>query len=151
MSEANPGLYSGPTPRLPPIQSEPGAIRTMSILNGSGDTVIGWTQDNDEWVIPMIQKKMDEGYTFWIVRRQPGLLRRTDEIVLRNPASNALPGREVIMKDDVARILLEQGRIGIVAQPAAGERPEQVIERRAETAREAAGADTVAHRPLRGG
>lgn len=135
-------LYSGPVPRAAP---PPPVFRTLSFLNGMGDTTIGWTPNNDEWIIPLIRQKMLDGYDFWIIRRDP-----VREVKIRN-ATEATLTHEVIMKDDVARELIEQGRIGIVAAPAPGRRPEVVMERRAGTPEEAVAADTVAHRPLRGG
>lgn len=116
-------------------------IHTLSFLTGDGDNTYGWEATEDEWVIPMIQKKMDEGYVFWVVRRHP-----RGEVRLRR-AQDALPAREVIVKDDDARILFEQGRIGIVSQPPT----EAERERRATSAADAAANDTVAHRQPRGG
>ena len=120
-------------------------IRTLSFLTGDGDTTYGWTADDDAWIIPMIQKKMDEGYVFWIVKRNP--LR---EARLRT-ADEAKETRSVVIKDADARQLFEQGRIGIVAQPVGERQEEMVRERRARNAQEAATNDTVAHRQARGG
>lgn len=120
-------------------------IRTLSFLTGDGDNTYGWQDADDTWVIPMIQKKMDEGYVFWIVRRNP-----TREVRIRT-AEEAKATRKIIIKDNDARILFEQGRIGIVSQSVAGRTEETVRERRAHTAEEAASNDTVVHRPARGG
>ena len=120
-------------------------FRTLSFLTGDGDTTYGWDSADDAWVLPMIQSKIDAGYVFWIVKRNP--LR---EIKLRM-AEDARDTRSVIIRDGDARILFEQGRIGLLAQTVAGRTEEMVSERRARTAEEAVSHDTVAHRPMRGG
>ena len=55
--------------------------------------------------------------------------------------------RHVIIRDEAARQLFEQGRIGLVRD----EETDAQTVGRARTAREAARNDTVAHRGLRGG
>ena len=44
-------------------------IRVMDLMDKAGHTSFGWDSSDDEWVIPLIQQKMNEGYVFWIVRR----------------------------------------------------------------------------------
>lgn len=44
----------------------------LTMLNESGDTTISWTSDRDEEMAVIIQKKMDEGITFFIVERGEG-------------------------------------------------------------------------------
>lgn len=122
-----------------------GNIRTTSFLSGQGDTTFGWDASDDNWVIPMIQQKMNEGYTFWITRRNP-----VREARLRT-VSDLGDARQVTIKDDSARQLFEQGRIGIIAAAPGERQAETVLERRADNAREAAENDTIAHRAGRGG
>ena len=120
-------------------------IRTLSFLTGDGDTTYGWESADDPWVLPMIQAKIDAGYVFWIVKRNP--LR---EVKLRL-AAEAKSARSILIKDDDARILFEQGRIGLMAQSVAQRSEELVSERRARSAEEVVSHDTLAHRPMRGG
>ena len=122
-------------------------VRTFSFLSGDGDNTYGWEARNDEWVIPMIPKKMDEGYVFWIVRKTE---ERERQVRLKK-ASDTLPARSVIIRDEDARLLFEQGMIGVVARPVEGRSDQFVMERRARSAREAAENDTVAHRQGVGG
>lgn len=118
------------------------AIRTLSFLTGDGDNTYGSEEKDDEWVIPMIRRKMDEGYVFWIVRRP------AEAAVRLRRVEDAVPLRSILLKDDIARILIEQGRIGIVSQPQP-EVSERV--RSADDAADAAANDTVAHpRPVGG-
>lgn len=118
--------------------------RTMRMMNNHGHTSFGWDEDDDEWVLPMIRRKMAEGYVFWVVRR-PEPDRRLQEVRLRR-IEDIGNTRHVIIRDDEARELFEQGHIGLV------EDQENVeVVRTAETAEEVVANDTVAHRPLRGG
>jgi hypothetical protein len=120
-------------------------IRTLSFLTEHGDNTYGWEAKDDEWVIPMIQRKMDEGYVFWIVQRNP-----MREVRLRRP-EESLRERSIIIKDNDARILFEQGRIGVVSQTPEEDAATSERLRRATSAVDAAANDTVAHRPPRGG
>lgn len=128
-----------------PEANSPQVIHTHSTLSDQGHFEIGWDARDDGWAIPMLQKKIDEGYDLWIVRRDP-----VREVKLRTAAEIG-DVRKVTIKDEAARILFEQGRIGIVAMPAGQRNAEQTLERRADSAEEASHHDTVAHRAGRGG
>ena len=117
-------------------------IRTLRFMDGQGHSSFGWDPENDHWVLPMIRKKMAEGYVFWVVRR-PGPLRQLQEIRLTS-VDEIGNDRHVIIHDDDARELFEQGRIGLV--PDTDETLERV--RTAESAEDAAANDTIAHRAM---
>lgn len=119
----------------------PSTIRIMDVMDGAGHTSFGWDVEDDVWVLPMVRRKMDQGYVFWIVKRNP--LREVHLERIEDLRDN----RHVIIRDNDARQLFEQGRIGLVA-PVAGDAETQ---RRARTPEEAVSNDTVAHRPLRAG
>ncbi len=121
-----------------PTVSQP---RVMDLMDESGHTSFGWDPADDAWVLPMIRRKMTEGYVFWIVKRDPlreVQLHRVDDLG---------DNRHVIIRDEASRQLFESGRIGLAA---ANDEPVETV-RRAETADEVVQNDTVAHRPLRGG
>lgn len=42
--------------------------RSMTLINGTGDTTIAWTEDADEKMKAAIQEKLDQGYTFFITK-----------------------------------------------------------------------------------
>jgi hypothetical protein len=117
-------------------------IRTMNLMDETGHTSFGWDAADDAWVLPMIRKKMAEGFVFWIVKRNP--LR---EIRLER-AEDVTDTRHVIIRDGDARKLFEEGRIGLAA---VDDDDEIQTVRRARTPEEVASNDTVAHRGLRGG
>lgn len=115
------------------------SIRIMWLADNRGHTTWGWDEEHDPWVLPLIRKKMDEGYVFWIVRRNP--LR---EVQLQRIEDIGHDRTVVIMGDELSRELFEQGRIGLITDH--GEDLETV--RPARTPEEAVANDTVAHRPL---
>ena len=115
--------------------------RVMQIMDERGHTSLGWDAEDDAWVLPMIRRKMDEGYVFWIVQRRP--LREVQLTRVEDIGDN----RHVIVRDSEARTLFEQGRIGVAQDDEA----EIETVRRAQTAEEAVANDTVAHRGMRGG
>lgn len=120
-------------------------IYTLDIMDRQGHSSFGWDESEDEWVIPLIQKKMDEGFVFWIVKRNP--LR--EQQLMR--VEDVREGRNVIIRDGDARTLFEQGRIALVSDEHA--HGEETVERIRTTtsAREAARNDTLAHRRPGGG
>jgi hypothetical protein len=117
-------------------------IRIMDVMDDAGHTSFGWDAEDDEWVLPMIREKMRQGYVFWIVRRNPLREIRLEAV------SDLRDNRHVIIRDDAARNLFEQGRIGIVAD--GGDDASEPV-RRARSGEDAVENDTVVHRGLRGG
>jgi hypothetical protein len=117
-------------------------VRVHDYMDGDGHTSFGWDETDDEWVIPMIRRKMAQGFVFWIVKRNP--LR---EIRLERVADIG-DSRHVIIRDEAARTLFEQGRIALASDD---DENDVVRLHRAESAEEAASHDAVAHRRLAGG
>lgn len=117
-------------------------VRIMRFMDGGGHTSFGWDPEDDEWVLPMIRRKMAQGYVFWIVRRRP--LREIQLTRVGEIGEN----RHVIIRDQASRELFEQGRIAL-----AHEEDDEPLERIgiADTPEEAVASDTIAHRGLRGG
>lgn len=48
-------------------------LRSVTMLNQSGDTTIAWTEDRDSEMEAIIAKKMAEGVTFFITEPRAGL------------------------------------------------------------------------------
>jgi hypothetical protein len=117
-------------------------IRIMHTMDAAGHTSLGWDAADDEWILPLIRRKMVEGYVFWIVRRNPLREVRMERV------EDIGDTRHVIIRDAESRELFEQGRIGLVSVDA---EDDLEVTRRARTAEEVVANDTVQHRPLRGG
>ena len=124
-------MFDGPEPR----------IVTMAFMDGTGHTSLGWDESDAEWIIPMIRRKLAQGYTFWIIdvdNNQRLKLERIEDLGDR---------RLLVMESPEAKELLEQGKIGLVVNE-----PEQVAhQRRSRDPAEIARNHTVAHRGLQGG
>lgn len=119
------------------------AVRIAQFMDDNGHTSLGWDEADDAWVLPMIRAKMEAGFVFWIVKRNP--LR---EVRLERVEDIGRGGdRHVIIRDDASRQLFEQGRIGLVRD----DLDDREVVGRARTAEEVVANDTVAHRALQGG
>lgn len=114
-------------------------VFTMAIMDGTGHTSFGWDASDSDWVIPMIRRKMAEGYVFWIIEH--------DRQVRLERVEDLGEHRLVIINEPDAKELFERGKIGIVT-----DEPDEVTRRRrARSAEEIARNHTVAHRALTGG
>jgi hypothetical protein len=128
-----------------PATGDESAIRSMTLLNETGDLTIAWEADDDERMREMIQAKMDQGYSFFAVRRKLGVRRK----VRVTKASDLGSDRKVVLKDADAERLFREGTVGLVT----GGQPNAEIETsgRVSDAAQAARQETVAVRPARGG
>lgn len=120
-------------------------MRNLVLLNESGDSVLSWTPDMDEEVKEIIQKKMNEGVTFFIVESKFfGLLKTKKKI----NNVRELEGRSVSIRDeDFATVVLD-GKVNVNKRQESGEMKVLTI---AQTASEVIQNDCVAVKPMRGG
>lgn len=116
--------------------------RRMAMMDESGHMTWSWDEANDEQVIPAIQRLMDNGYVFWIVRRDP---LREDELEA-DEINELRENRHIIIKNEDFAELMRAGVMRLTNDDA-----DLTRERRATDAADAAANDTVAHRPLRAG
>ena len=116
-------------------------IRSLTMLNESGDTTIAWTEDRDDEVEAIIAKKMAEGCTFFIIEPRMGL---------RSPLTDAADARKhralAIPDADWAKFVGEGGGEA-VKTPAAPVKKTRV----SRSAKEVASSQSVGVRPMRGG
>ena len=121
--------------------------RTMTLMNQTGDITIGWGEDNDTAMRAMVEQKLAEGYTFFLVQGEQQVKLRT--------ITDLGEARQVVMADRDAETLFAAGKVGLVERVggminAAADRVIDTI-RRAKTVEEIVRGDTVAMRPMRGG
>lgn len=72
------------------------ALRSVTMLNQSGDTTIAWTEDRDDEMEAIIAKKMREGVTFFIIENRAGLrskLKKADDA--RKHRALAIPDEDL--------------------------------------------------------
>lgn len=120
---------------------------SVTVLNRTGDSTLAWSDDNDDKVRAVIEKKMAEGWSFFLLEPRLGGWappRKTNLKVFKDLPADA---RAISMGDDDFMALLQEGFAG-VAPRAEGELKTRG---RAKSATEAATADTIAVQPRRGG
>lgn len=115
------------------------------ILDKSGDITVAWTEDQDEAVAAVIQKKMDQGIRFFIVKPFSG-----DQIQITKITD--VVGREVRIHDEDFGKLLADGKVGIFSRAAAAASSMARAAAHVVTdAREASRSHTMAVRQFAGG
>lgn len=116
-------------------------LRATTILNSMGDTTIAWTDDRDEDMRALIQKKMDQGVQFFMIEPRMGG---------RSPlkrVSDAHKYRMLAIPDADFSAFVGEGKAEAIPTPAAKSKTKG----RAKTAKEAAKGESVAIAPRRGG
>jgi hypothetical protein len=132
---------------------------TITFLNSSGDITIGWEKDNEEHVLALIETKMKEGYTFFVLKpRLGGLLGNAKKPVIS--IDQVRKAGSVIAPDALAKaVSLNLGDAAVSAVVSSGHATlvsmAKVVSldsvRRAANALEVIRSQTVAIRPLQGG
>lgn len=126
-------------------------IRALTMLNERGDTTIVWTEDRDDDMTAIIEKKMAEGCIFYLIDPRFGTREK-----LRNAGDASRHRLLAIPDEDFAKF------VGGPVDPAAGAEahsaavvptPDAPIKnaRRAKTAKEVASGESVGTKPRRGG
>ncbi len=126
----------------------PDDARTLTILNVSGHSTLTWAPKNDAVMRALIERKLKEGFVFWVLKpRARGLL--GERRVRLKSIDQAMDARKLSMDDgDFAR-LVSEGCASLVATT-----QDQTDLAGAEISRDAsviAASRTVAHRQMTGG
>lgn len=121
-------------------------VRAMTLLNDMGDTTYVWEEADDEKWLAVIEKKMKEGWVFFVVERRFWDLQAPKLTELKR-ARDALKTRTVLVKDPDVEELLEAGHGVAVKTPDA----KVSARRKAKTAEDTVGEETVATRAMKGG
>lgn len=113
--------------------------RRMHLMNSLGHLTVHWEEQNDDSVHPVIQKMLDHGYRFFILK---------DAAEVQVTAVNEITERRVIIPDDDLQQLCAAGLLEVGGE----------LDEAAETTGEVAGTvedvtehDTVVTPPVRGG
>lgn len=122
--------------------------RSCTFLDQSGDISIAWTPEQDALMVDLIRKKMQEGYSFFVIK--PGiagyLFRQKREI---GSVLEIGERREVFVQDEDVRKMSTE--LGLLVGSAKGMTADvQTIGRTADP-EVAAKSETVATRPMRAG
>lgn len=129
---------------------------SMTLMNATGDFTLEWDESKAGAMERWIQKKMDEGFSFFVVERKLlGLVKSKKAI---NKISDLKDRSVKISDDDMQRLagddgelfkILSEGTVDAVQNPDKGGSINTV--RRARTPKEVAQNHTVAVRPIAGG
>jgi hypothetical protein len=126
--------------------------RSLTMLDQTGDTTLIWDETSDEAVIPVIEKKLAEGLTFFMLEPVAGGLVAPKRIPLTDVAQ-VRERRALAMADKDFAALVGLGQITVVKTDDAGE---NAPTRRGRTKiskdpKEIASGQSVASRRPRGG
>lgn len=120
------------------------ATRSMILLGAIGDAEIVWDEEHDAAMREVIQKKMDEGVRFFIMKPIfGGLLERRSRISSPEQAQGS-----VRIRDRDIESLLSSGKARVLRK-VSGSRFETT--KMAKSAEEVVASSTIATRPLVGG
>lgn len=117
----------------------------MILLNRIGDVAVTWEDPNDVEVLTFIQKKIDEGYVFFIIEERFFKMMKRKK---RLTDVNDIPSNRTVYLDDAEAERLE-GLDKISVSKTKGAKPK--ASRKAKSADEVARNRTVAVRPAYAG
>lgn len=117
---------------------------SLILLNEMGDVEISWDSAQDDTMRQIIQKKMDEGIKFFVMKPMlGGMFQRRSKIT----SVAELDKTRIQVKDEDIERLFSEGKVDFHRRSGG----EIEISHRATTAAEAAAGDTVGVRQFQGG
>lgn len=121
-------------------------LRAFTLLNNSGDSTITWDEDNDEVMRKLIEKKMSEGMSFFIIHPKAlGFISRPKSRV--KDISEVMRRRSVSVRDQDFSEIIAAGLADVTDRP-------EIDTERAEQSHDAAviaRSQSVGVMPMRGG
>jgi hypothetical protein len=120
--------------------------RATTLLNEQGDITIVWEKADDETMQEVIEKKMAEGVSFFIIEPRMGGLQAPRKTELAN-AADAMRQRALTVKDEDFAKFVGLGTVNVVKS---SDKPVRTV-RKTKSAKEAASSETVGVRPMKGG
>lgn len=126
--------------------SRPGLLRALTMLNEMGDVTLVWEEQNDAAMEALIQKRMNEGITFFIITPRLGGLVAPDRTKLEN-AAEAMKHRALSIPDEEVQKFVSGGLAEVISTPIASVKGS----RRSKSAKEVSKSESVGVRQRRGG
>lgn len=127
--------------------------RSLTMLDRSGDTTLIWDETSDAAVLPVIEKKLAEGVTFFMLEPVAGGLAPPRRIPLSD-IEQVREKRALAMQDKDFAALVGLGDVTVVKtdeETAAAPAKRTGRARISRDAKEIAAGQSVATRPARGG
>lgn len=136
---------------------EPQNTPSITFLNLSGDVTITWDESNEEAILRLIEDKMRQGFTFFVLKPRMGGILPPKKVAARSMAQVKRAASVTVADADVQKLLAsnvhdEALQQAVQSGQARLERPESgaqyETERRATSAREVLHSQSVAVRPI---
>jgi hypothetical protein len=121
--------------------------RALTILNKTGDKTIIWDPEDDEKIISIIQKKLDAGVSFFIIKPRLGGLLAPDKVPLKKVRDAVKHRALAIADEDFEKFVGESATADVIKTPEA--RVEVV--KKSKSAKEIAASESVGVQPMQGG
>lgn len=116
----------------------------MILMNESGDVTITWTQEHEAEMRGLIEKKIKEGYSFFLVEKKFKFFNQKTKITSVDQIQR---GSKILLRDEDAIRLFSEGKIQVEKNDAV----ELTAGKRLDDADEVLKSDTVAVRPIGAG
>ncbi len=116
---------------------------SLILLNSTGDIVLEWSSEHEASMRDLIEKKIKEGYSFFIVKKVFGISRR----VKVKSIDQIKQGAKLLLRDEDALRLFEQGKI----TASQTEKGELIAESRVENPDVILKNDCIAVKPIQAG
>jgi hypothetical protein len=120
-------------------------MASMILLNESGDVTIIWSEEHEEHMKLLIEKKLKEGYSFFLVK--PYIFGLVKKAVKVTSIDEITTGSKLILRDEDAIKLFEAGHIKVKKN----ENQKLDAERRLHGVDEILKNDTLAIKPIASG
>lgn len=85
-------------------------MASMTLLNGTGDVTITWTAENEESMKALIEKKIKDGYSFFVVEKIFGIIPHKTRVT---SIDQVKLGSKLLLQDNDALRLFEEGKIEV--------------------------------------
>lgn len=121
--------------------------RSLTVLNMSGDSTLAWSPELDATMRELIERKMKEGFTFFILKKRRILPDRKQRVT---DVEQAMKSRSLVMADEDFAAIVAHGGARLVKTPSSDPlRPGDTSMSRDPAA--IAASQSVAVRQMRGG
>ncbi len=122
------------------------ATRSLTFLDETGDITIVWDEESEDQMIPLIQKRLDEGYQFFILQPRAIPILPPKKVRAKNVEEIKKAGCAILKDADMDQLFKE----GTISTSTASTGSLDVV-RKGKTAKEIKSSQAVAVKPARGG
>jgi len=94
-------------------------VRSLTILNLSGDSTLAWGPKNDDVMREIIERKMKEGFAFFVLKKRLGGLLGERKVRVTD-LDKAMESRSLVMADEDFAAIVTEGGVQLVRTPDRG-------------------------------